>query len=112
MNNYSNNKQDDPHAITRMALLETEVPALTWIDYCWMLPAYQLVWEERGNGLNKALFYLMNSKNKNAKRDLCLAYSEGNITAYSPTIKGMTKCLSTQYPNIIRTTLERKYWQY
>ena len=41
----------------------------------------------------------MNLKNDNAKQDLCLAYSQGNITAYPPTIKTMARYLSTQYPN-------------
>ena len=64
-----------------------------------MPPADQLVWEERGNKLNKAILYLMNLKNEHAKKDLCLAYSQGNLTAYPPTIEGMTRYLSTQYPN-------------
>ena len=42
----------------------------------------------------------MNLKNKNAKMDLRLAYSQGNITAYPSDIKSMTGYLSTQYPNI------------
>ena len=41
----------------------------------------------------------MNSKNDNTKKDLRLAYSQGNITAYSPTIEAMARYLSTQYPN-------------
>ena len=41
----------------------------------------------------------MNLKNKNAKKDLCLAYSQGNMSVYPPTIKGMARYLSTQYPN-------------
>ena len=45
------------------------------------------------------MLYLMNSKNGHAKRDLRLAYSQGNMTAYPPTIKGMARHLSTQYPN-------------
>ena len=41
----------------------------------------------------------MNSKNDNAKKDLHLAYIQGNITAYPPTIKAMARYLSTKYPN-------------
>ena len=41
----------------------------------------------------------MNSKNKIAKKDLRLAYSQGNNTAYPPNIKSMARYLSTQYPN-------------
>ena len=45
------------------------------------------------------MLYLMNSKNENAKKDLCLAYSQGNTTAYPTDIKSMARYLSTQYPN-------------
>ena len=41
----------------------------------------------------------MNTKNDNAKKDLCLAYSQGNITAYPPIIEAMARYLSTQFPN-------------
>ena len=41
----------------------------------------------------------MNSKKEHAKKDLPLAYSQGNLTAYPPTIEGMAKYLLTQYPN-------------
>ena len=41
----------------------------------------------------------MNSKYKSTKKDLRLAHSQGNITTYPPTIKGIAKYLSTQYPN-------------
>ena len=40
----------------------------------------------------------MDLKDKHAKKDLLLAYSQGNLTAYPPTIEGMDRCLSTQYP--------------
>ena len=122
MYNYSNNKLHDPHGfkeevkikynavkavarrfpneiVVMMALLKAEVPALMWVDFSAMPPVDQLVWEERGDELNKAMLYLMNSKNKNAKRHLPLAYSQGNTTAYPSTIKGMARYLSTQYPN-------------
>ena len=45
------------------------------------------------------MLYLMNWKNKLAKKDLRLAYSQGNNTTYPPNIKSMTRYLSTQYPN-------------
>ena len=45
------------------------------------------------------MLYLMNLKNKHAKNDLCLAYLQGNMTAYPPNIEGMTRFLLTQCPN-------------
>ena len=41
----------------------------------------------------------MNSKNKLAKKDLHLAYSQENNTAYPPNIELMARYLSTQYSN-------------
>ena len=82
-----------------MAFLKVKVPALTWVDYCAIPPTDRLVWNERGNELNNAMLYLMNLKNKIAKKDLRLVYSQGNITVHQPTIEGMTRYLSTQYPN-------------
>ena len=84
-----------------MVLIKAKAVPLTWVDYCAMAPVDRLVWEERGNELNKAILYLMNLKNNNAKKDLRLAYSQENMTAYPPTIKGMTRYLSTEYPNKI-----------
>ena len=82
-----------------MALLGAVVPVIDWAGYCPLTPAKQLVWEERGNELNKAILYLINSKNEHAKKDLCLAYSQGNLTAYLTIIEGTARYLSTQYPN-------------
>ena len=45
------------------------------------------------------MLYLTNSKNELAKKDLRLAYSQGNNTTYPPNIKTMARYLSTQYPN-------------
>ena len=45
------------------------------------------------------MLYLMNLKNKTAKKNLCLAYSKGNNTAYPTNIKLAARYLSTQYPN-------------
>ena len=120
-NNYSNNRPHDPHGFKEvvkikydaikvvagkfsngtavmMALLEAEPIPLTWANYCAMPPADKL-WEERGGKLNKTILFLMNSKNNNAKKDLRLAYSQGNMTAYPSIIEGMAIYLLTQYPN-------------
>ena len=64
-----------------------------------MPPVYQLVWEQIGDDMTLSMLFLMNSKNDNTKKDLRLAYSQGNMTAYPPTIKSMARYLSTQYPN-------------
>ena len=45
------------------------------------------------------MFYVMNSKNETVKKDLHLAYSQGNHTAYPPNIEAAAQYLSTQYPN-------------
>ena len=45
------------------------------------------------------MIYLMNSKNEHAKKDLHLAYSQGNYTAYPLDIQAAARYLSTQYPN-------------
>ena len=82
-----------------MALLRAEVLPVDWVDYCVLPSAQQLVWEERGNDLTKLMIFLMNSKNDNTKKDLCLTYSKGNKTAYPLSIKAMTRYMSTQYPN-------------
>ena len=59
----------------------------------------QIVWEQRADALNQAMIYVMNSKNKTAKKDLLLAYSQENHAAYPPNIKAAARYLSTQYPN-------------
>ena len=123
MNNYTNNEPYNTHgfkeqvkikfeatkAIVRRfpngtaALVElpsnAQPSALDWAAY-YTLPAdKQLVWERRANELNQAILFLMNSKNETAKKDLCLAYYQGNNTAYSINIKAMARYLSTQYSN-------------
>ena len=80
-------------------LVTVERPALDWVAYCAMPPADQLVWEERGDDLTKSMLFTMNLKNDNTKKDLCLAYSQGNKIAYVPTIEAMARYLSTQYSN-------------
>jgi len=57
------------------------------------------VWEQRADALNQAMIYVMNSKNETAKKDLRLAYSQGNHTAYPPNIEAAARYLSSQYPN-------------
>ena len=81
-------------------LLSRAQPAvLDWAGYCALTPDEQLVWEQRADELNQSMLYLMNSKNELAKKDLRLAYSQGNNTAYPPNIESMARYLSTQYPN-------------
>ena len=58
------------------------------------------MWEGRADTLNQTMLYLMNLKYENAKKDLCLAYSQGKNTVYPINIKsGARYHLSTQYPN-------------
>ena len=81
-------------------LLSNEHPAASdWGEYCTLPEANQLVWEQRANALNQSMLYLTNSKDENAKKDLPLAYSQGNNTAYPSNIESMARYLSTQYPN-------------
>ena len=54
---------------------------------------------DRGDVFTKAMLCLLNSKNNNAKKDLCLSYSQGNKSAYPTTPKAKARYLSTQYPN-------------
>ena len=82
-----------------MTLLAATAPPIDWAGYCGLTPDKQLIWEERSDELNKFMLYLINSNNKHAKKDLCLAYSQRNLTAYPFTIKEMARYLSTQYPN-------------
>ena len=82
-----------------MELLSKAPVLLDWAGYCALPEEDQLVWELRADALNQAMIYLMNLKNKNAKKDLCLAYSQGNNTAYLTDIESAARYLSTQYPN-------------
>ena len=127
LNTYTNNGPQAPHgfkeqintkyestkAIARKfpnrtaALMEilskTEVP-LDWAGYCALSEEDQPVWELKADALNQAMLYFMNSKNENAKKDLRLAYSQGNNTAYPTNIESAARYLSTQYPNNKPTT--------
>ena len=82
-----------------MALLAAEKVPLDWAGYCVLTLDKQLVWEEKGDKLTIEMFYLMNSNNEKGKKNLCLAYSQGNMTAYPPNIKAMAQYLLTQYLN-------------
>ena len=122
MNNYSNNKPHDPNGFkekvkikynavevvvgrfpnktaTMMKLLGAAGPAIDWTGYCQLPPDEQLTWKEKDDDLNKVILFLMNSKNNNDKKNLCLVYSQGNMTAHPLTIESMVRYLSTQYPN-------------
>ena len=91
-----------------MGLLSKAQPtALDWATYCALPADKQLVWEQKANELNQSMFFLMNPKNKTAKMDLCLAYSQGNNTAYPTNIEAMAIYLSTQYPNNKSTNQRR-----
>ena len=82
-----------------MELLRVVVPLIDWAGYCQLTHAKQPTLEESGDALTKPILFLINLKNDNAKKDLHLAYSQGNITMYPLTIKAMASYLSTQYPN-------------
>ena len=122
LNNFSNNKPHDTNGFKKevkmkhnslkaiaekfpngtasmMALLTVEAIPLNLVAYCALTPDKPFTWEERGNELNKAMLYLMNSKNKHAKKNLRLVYSQGNMTAYPSNIETMSRYLYTQYPN-------------
>ena len=51
----------------------TQLAALDWVGYCALTQDQQLVWEQRADELNQLMLFLMNSKNKIAKKDLYLA---------------------------------------
>jgi len=76
-----------------------QLAALDWARYCTLTPDKKLLWEQRADEANQSMLYLMNLKNNIAKKDLHLAYSQGNNTAYPPNIESMARYLSTQYPN-------------
>ena len=123
INNFSNNKLYNPHgykeevkvkynfvkAITEkfpngtaamMALLVAAAAPLIRLG-CKLCANFwqQNARKERSDELNKATLYLINSKNKHAKKDLHLTYSQGNMTSYPPNVKAMDTYLLTQYRN-------------
>ena len=93
--------RNSPNGIAALIeLLSNALPApLDWARYCVLPGANQLVWELRVDALNQSMLYLMNLKNKNTKKDLRLAYSQGNNTPYPSNIESMARYLSAQYPN-------------
>ena len=122
MNNFTKNEPYNPHGFKEqikikygatkvnagkfpngtaalMRLLTNAQLALDWASYCALTANQQLVWELRADALNQAMLFLMNSKNETAKKDLYLAYSQGNSSAYPTIIEAMARYLSTQYPN-------------
>ena len=62
-----------------------------------MTPTARLIWEEKVDAQTKALLFLMNSKNKIVKKDIRLAFAQGNHSAYLDTIKSMMRFPSSQY---------------
>ena len=84
MNNYTNNKPNDPHGFKEQvkikyeatkaiagkfpngtaALMEllsrTQPAALDWAGYCALPADEKLVWEQRAAALNQSMLYLMN----------------------------------------------------
>ena len=80
-------------------LSKAQPAALDWAIYCALPADQQLVWKQRANELKQAMLFLMNLKNRTAKKDLRLAYSQGNNTPYPLNIKAMARYLITQYSN-------------
>ena len=118
LHNFSNSNPNDPHTfkeelkikfgtvsaitgrfLSRTGMLEhllqAETPSLDWDDYCGLGAPAQLVWEAKADALNKAMLLLMNLKNNNAKKDLRLAYSQGNKAAYPLNLESMARYLSS-----------------
>ena len=82
---------------TLMHLFSSAEPnALDWDGYCALPAEVQLVWETRADALNQAMIFRMNSKNEIDKKDLQLAYSQGNHTAYPTNIELAAWYLATQ----------------
>ena len=138
LNHFSNNKPHDPHGYKEevkikydsvkviagnfpngttamMVLLAAEAVLLDWVVYCALTPDKQFVWEERGNELNKAMLYLINSKNKHAKKDLRLAYSQENMTAYPLNIEAWLDIYQHNIPTTsppINAMVKRGYYSH
>ena len=110
LNTYTNNDPQDPHGFKEQVMIKYKAtkaivrkfpngttalthllskaePLLDWDGYCALPEENRLVWEKRADALNQAMIYVMNSKNKTAKKDLRLAYSQGNNTAYPTNIE-------------------------
>ena len=122
LNTYTNNDPNDPHGFKEQVKIKFEatkaivgkflngIAALThllskaetplyWDAYCALSEEGRLVWEQTADKLNQSMINLMNLKNKIAKKDLRLAYFQGNYTAYPANIKAAAWYQSTQYHN-------------
>ena len=78
-----------------MELLKAKPIASTSANYCAICVTDHNNWGEKYDASTKAMLLLLNYKNDNTKKDLRLAYSQGNESAYSPTAKTMARYLST-----------------
>ena len=122
LNSYTNNESQDHHGykeqvkikykVTKaivgkfpngtaalMELLSKVLVPLDLAGYRALSEEDQHVWVVRADTLNQAVLYLMNSKNKNTKKDLRLVYFQGNNTSRSTNTKSTARYLSTRYPN-------------
>ena len=79
-----------------MYLLSNAEPALDWDGCCALSADDWFKWERRANALTQGIIYIMNSKDEIAKKDLQLAYSQENHTAYPTDIKMAAWYLTTQ----------------
>ena len=70
-------------------LLAKEVTPLNQNDYCGLPEADWVRLEGRADELLKAMLLRENSKNKAAKKDCCLAFAQGNHSAYPKICKQM-----------------------
>ena len=64
-----------------------------WNKHCGMTAVKQFGWEEKADDLAKAICLLLNSKNKAAKKDLRLAYAQGNHSSCPKTMEKMVRFL-------------------
>ena len=64
-----------------------------------MTAAAQLVWEEKVDDLAKAMLLLIYWKNISAKKDIYLAFAQGNHSACPQTVEKMARFLLSQYWN-------------
>ena len=76
-------------------LLSNADPALDWNGYCALPADDRLEWERRADALTQGMIYIMNSKNEIDKKDLWLAYSQGNHTTYPANIGSAARYLTT-----------------
>ena len=60
-------------AVLMELLSKVQPTVLDWAAYCALPADKQLVWEQKAGELNQSMFFLMNSKNKTARKDLRLA---------------------------------------